>query len=92
MPRKVRDVEASLTRKGFVRKNSKDAHFHLWIDGKKTLVYTMISQGEKEIHDGLLGAMARQVKLSSRQFAQLIECPLSLEEYTSLLREAGHID
>jgi predicted RNA binding protein YcfA (HicA-like mRNA interferase family) len=92
MPRKVRDVQAGLLKKGFVRKDSKDAHFHLWVNGKKTPVYTMVSQGEKEIHDGLLATMARQVKLSGREFADLLECPLSAETYESMLRERGHIE
>lgn len=92
MPRKVRDVEAALIKKGFQRRESKDAYFHFWVDGKKTSLWTKISQGEKEIHDGLVAMMARQVRLKTRQFGELIDCPLSQTEYEGILRDAGHID
>jgi predicted RNA binding protein YcfA (HicA-like mRNA interferase family) len=91
MPRSVRDVMAGLERKGFVRRNSKDSYFHLWVAGKKTPIYTKMSHGEREIHDGLLAAMARQVRLSTHQFGQLIDCPLTVEQYIRQLREGGQI-
>ena len=92
MPRRAKDIEAGLSRKGFQRRESKDAYFHLWIDGKKTAIYTKMSQGETEIHDVLVSAMARQLKLTTRQFGDLIECPLKLDEYTRILRDGGHIE
>lgn len=91
MPRTAKDVSSALERKGFERRESKDAYFHLWVDGKKTPIFTKMSQGEREIHDGLLGAMARQVRLRKAQFDDLIECPLSKEDYVGILREEGHI-
>jgi hypothetical protein len=91
MPRAAREIESALLKKGFQRRESKDAYFHLWVDGKKTMVFTKMSQGEKEVHDGLLGAMARQLKLTKQQLVELVDCPLSLEEYAAILRRAGHI-
>lgn len=91
MPRSARDVSSALERKGFERRESKDAYFHLWVDGKKTPIFTKMSQGEREIHDGLLGAMARQLRLRKAQFDDLVECPLSMEEYVGILRADGHI-
>ncbi len=91
MPRTAKDVSSALERKGFERRESKDAYFHLWVNGKKTPIFTKMSQGEREIHDGLLGAMARQVRLRKAQFDDLIECPLSKEDYVGILREEGHI-
>jgi predicted RNA binding protein YcfA (HicA-like mRNA interferase family) len=89
MPKRAKDVAAGLEAKGFRRENSKDVHYRLFVDGKKTIVYTMISHGEKEIHDGLLGTMARQVKLTRKLFNDLIECPLTFDEYIMRLRKAG---
>ncbi len=89
MPKAAKDVAASLLKKGFQRRNSGDVYYRLYVDGKKTIVYTMISHGEKEIHDGLLGAMARQVKLSRKQFNDLVDCPLALEQYMQLLQKQG---
>jgi predicted RNA binding protein YcfA (HicA-like mRNA interferase family) len=91
MPRKAKDVSANLLRKGFQQRNGGDKYFHLYVEGKKTPVFTLISQGEKEIHDGLLGQMAKQTKLSKKEFLDLVDCPLSLEEYLKRLREGGHI-
>jgi hypothetical protein len=91
MPRSAREISSALERKGFERRESKDAYFHLWVDGKKTPIYTKMSQGEREIHDGLLGAMARQLRLRKAQFDDLVECPLSKEDYVGILREEGHI-
>lgn len=91
MPRNAKKVSAALERKGFERRDAKDAYFHLWADGKKTPIYTKISHGEREIHDGLLGRMALQLKLRRAQFDDLIECPLSREDYVGILREEGHI-
>src|SRR5205823_4623038 len=55
----------------------------LWVDGKKTRIYTKVSHGEKEIPDNLLGAMARQLNLNKKQFLELVDCPLTREIYVS---------
>ncbi len=89
MPKPAKAVAASLEKKGFRSENSKDIHYRLYVDGKKTIVYTKISHGEKEIHDGLLGTMARQVKLTRKQFNALIDCPLNLDDYVKILITAG---
>jgi predicted RNA binding protein YcfA (HicA-like mRNA interferase family) len=79
MPRPAREVMASLEKKGFTKKENDHTFFHLWVDGKKTTVYTKVSHGEKEIHDNLLGAMARQLRLSKKQFLELVDCPLTFD-------------
>lgn len=92
MPHKVKDIHAALTSKGFQVRESKDRMYHLYSNGKKTPIWTKISQGEKEIHDNLLATMARQqLKLSRKDFDRLIECPLSQEEYERMMRDAKHI-
>jgi predicted RNA binding protein YcfA (HicA-like mRNA interferase family) len=91
MPKPAKVVAAGLESKGFRRENSKDVHYRLFVHGKKTIIYTMISHGEKEIHDGLLGTMARQVKLTRKQFNDLIECPLTIDQYIELLRKQSVI-
>jgi predicted RNA binding protein YcfA (HicA-like mRNA interferase family) len=89
MPKKARDVIAALTQKGFQAKENDHTFLHLFIDGRKTAVYTKVSHGEKEIGDRLLGLMARQIRLSRREFLDLIECPLSQDAYIVLLRNKG---
>jgi hypothetical protein len=89
MPRPARDVMAGLTKKGFSKKENDHTFFHLWVDGKKTRVYTKVSHGEKEIPDNLLGAMARQLNLNKKQFLELVDCPFTLDAYVTTLRTAG---
>ncbi len=92
MPKPAKVVEAGLLQKGFVQPGGDHAYFHFFVDGKKTSVYTKVSHGEREIHDGLLAAMARQVRLPRKQFNDLIDCPLSSEQYVQLLRRQGVIE
>jgi hypothetical protein len=75
-------VLAALTAKGFVRIDSKDIRliYHR-VDGKKSARSTMISHGEREIGDRLLGRMARQVGLPMRDFLRLVDCPMSQADY-----------
>ena len=70
-------------------KENDHTFFHLWVDGKKTRVYTKVSHGEKEIPDNLLGAMARQLNLNKKQFLELVDCPLTHDAYVTTLRTAG---
>jgi folate-dependent tRNA-U54 methylase TrmFO/GidA len=35
--------------------------------------------------------MARQVRLSKDQFADLINCPLSKEEYMQMMKDQGYV-
>lgn len=95
MPRKKTTVETSLTAKGFEQKEG-DHHFFIYrtLAGKKTTAKTKTSHTPKmkEIPDNLLGQMAKQCKLTKRDFLDLIDCPLSREQYESKLREQGLID
>ncbi len=91
MPKDARDVIAGLERKGFQRKENDHTFLHLWVDGKKTPVYTKVSHGEREIGDKLLAMMARQTRLVRRDFLNLVDCPLKFDEYVAILRKDGHI-
>ena len=91
MPKHARDVITGLVRKGFQKKENDHTFLHLFVNGLKTPIYTKVSHGEKQIGDKLLGAMARQVRLTRRQFLDLIECPLSETAYVDLLRNKGAI-
>jgi hypothetical protein len=91
MTKSAKDIAAGLLKKGFVARESDHTFYQLSVDGRKTVINTKISHGEKEIGDPLLGIMARQLRLSKRSFLELVDCPLSLLEYIRLLRENGHI-
>ncbi|HRP61922.1 MAG TPA: hypothetical protein PK400_01365 [Phycisphaerales bacterium] len=92
MPKPAKDVAFGLQAKGFECREGDHKFFHFLNDGKKTIIFTKISHGEKEIHDGLLATMARQVRLTKKQFNDLVDCPLDLDEYKELLRKSGAIE
>jgi hypothetical protein len=89
MPRKVRQVLSSLKSKGFFE-NREGHHIILVYETKSGLtseVRTRVSHqsGGGDISDNLLGQMARQVRLGRRDLEQLIDCPLSRDEYEAKL-------
>lgn len=83
---KVKDINESLQKKGFVKKANDHNFFYYMNDGKKTNIRTKTSFGSKgTIGDNLISAMAKQVKLSKAEFLPLIQCTLSKEDYKKIL-------
>jgi hypothetical protein len=95
MPRKKIDVESALKRKGF-NQTEGDHHWFVYvtIEGEKTTSRTKTShtQKMKDIPDNLLSQMARQCRLSKRDFLDLIDCPLSREAYEDILKAQEELD
>jgi predicted RNA binding protein YcfA (HicA-like mRNA interferase family) len=91
MPKDAREVMGALESKGFKRRKGRDVFLHLYVDGRKTPIFTKVSHGGKEIHDRLLAAMARQLHLTRRQFDDLVNCPLTSEDLVRLLRDGQQI-
>lgn len=50
-----------------------------------------VNRGETSCGTKYLTTMARQLGLKRDEFAQLVECPLSRDEYEKLLRERGKL-
>lgn len=95
MPRDKTDVQAGLTRKGFVPiKPGADHNYVVYqsLAGVKARASTKTSHGRGfDIDDSLLAQMARQCGLTKKQFLDLVDCPLSREEYEKLLQQAGKL-
>lgn len=93
MPRPIeRDkiISSLTTNKGF-REEEKRGHkqLRLYVEGRKTSISTPISRGSqyKEYGVDLLKWMSRGLRLSkTSQLIDLIECPMSYEQYVSWLR------
>jgi hypothetical protein len=85
------DVEAALERKGFVRKDDKDHRkFHFWTsDRRKTAIWTKTSRGTdyKTLQDGLIAMMAKQMKLTKKEFGDFVACDIERGRYEELLAE-----
>ncbi|ATQ75104.1 hypothetical protein CR152_11670 [Massilia violaceinigra] len=92
MPRRRVDVEKGLLKKGFRRREG-DHHYYNYFNtqGKKTAVFTKTSHSHTEISASVISLMAKQCKLSRQTFDMLVDCPLSQQEYETLLILGGHV-
>lgn len=93
MPRKQSDVEKSLQAKGFRSREGDHNYFNYYSKaGKKTAVFTKTSHGSREIDESLLSLMAKQCKLSNKDFGLLIDCPLDRDTYEAKLVARGSVE
>jgi hypothetical protein len=89
LPFKARDVKQALKSKGFEEDPKRDhLYYLLYYQGKKTGIYTKVSHGQREIPDSLFARMAGQIRLSSRQFQDFVDCGLEYEDYLNMLIRA----
>lgn len=93
MSRATRDVERALQNKGFTLLKGRDHnYYYLYLDGKKTRINTKVSHGShKDISDGLLIQMRKQMKLPKKEFNQYMDCTFSKEQYINFLKNNGYI-
>lgn len=82
MPRKKSDVEGGLRGKGFLPENTHHRYFFYYTrEGAKSRIRTKTSHGGRDLDDYLLGQMAKQCKLSKKDFLDLVDCPLDQDQY-----------
>jgi len=86
--RKGRNIDAALRSKGFRRDSTGD---HVYYFFGETHVKTKMSHGMmgSTVCAGLISSMARQLRLTKKQFLDLIDCPLDEGGYRAILRKAG---
>lgn len=84
--RRVRDVDQALLAKGMVRNPNHHEMYRKTIEGVTQLV-TRISHDARNIDDGLGNLMAKQCCLQLKEFWELVDCPLSEEEWDNKVRE-----
>jgi hypothetical protein len=87
---KAREVLNGLERKGFQKSERDHTFLILFVNGKKTSIYTKVSHGSNEIDDYLIHKMSLQVRLDKKQFIDLINCPFTYEEYLEELKIRGY--
>ena len=88
------DVEVALKQKGFVQNNKDHRKFHFYtLKNKKTAIWTKTSHGTKYkyLQDGLLGRVARQMKLTKSQLGSFVECGIEQKEYEKILSEQARL-
>lgn len=93
-PRNRKDVAQGLERKGFQKSQADHAKFVYHKEtGEKTAVWTKVSHGSshREISPDNQRKMAKQCRLSNKDFEQLLDCPLSREVFQAKLQNEGFL-
>lgn len=88
-------VYKNLKKKGFVDATTKsDDHLYLEFsfEGKKYFKTKLSHGSKKDLDSFLIKQMSTQCKLSKEDFADLVNCPLSQEDYIKILKEKGILD
>ncbi len=83
-----------MKKKGFIEYASGDHIFlTFYHKGLPTKIHTKLSHGSSEPGRDLLTEIRKELNLpSQKDFEDLIDCPMSLEKYTDLLREKKLIE
>jgi len=93
MPLKHRDIQSALQRKGFEVEERHHRFFvYRFISGSRSVIRTKMSQGagRQDIGDKLIASMAKQLRLSRKDFFRLVDCSMQQEEYEQKLIAQGH--
>jgi len=62
--------------------------FTYWtLEGRKTIARTYTSHGTHQLDSYLLRQMAKQCRLTTPEFLDLVKCPMSRDNYELRLRE-----
>ena len=82
MPQQARFVRRQLTGKfGFEQsEGANHEKFRLTYKGQY-VAQTMMSRGIRDISDQILGQMARQIGVTSREFRAMLECTIDRQTY-----------
>jgi len=95
MPRKKREINDALLSKGFEKRQGSKHELYIYVfEEKKTAIGTKLSRGSMnmDINDNLLyGFIKMQLKVTNRQLDDLIDCPMSAQDYEKHLRMRGLI-
>jgi hypothetical protein len=69
-------------------KRSPHPVYWYYLDGKKQLRVTMPNQhgGAGTLSTGFIKSIQDNLKLTTRQFEELVDCPLSAAEYETIVR------
>jgi hypothetical protein len=80
------EIEAALEAKGMERDESHHHMFRKTMAGVTTLV-TRVSHSGGDVDDGLAKMMGNQLCLQLKEFWNLIDCPLSEEDWEKIVAE-----
>ncbi len=91
--RSGRVISDALRKKGFLRWSDGDHVRFCFLDskGERTKIQTKISHGmgNSTVSADLISKMAKQLKLTTKQFLALIDCTLDETGYREILEKQG---
>lgn len=84
-----RKVVSALTKKGF-EKDNEGHHVYLryrFLNGGKSGIRTRVSHGSKsrDLSNHLIARMSQQIKLTKKEFLELISCSMSQCDYEKIV-------
>lgn len=88
MSLKPADIDRAWNKLRMVVKDSGDRHALLYVDGK-LILRTKRSMGTGKLDGKIPSLIRQQMKLNEEQFAKLIACPLTRDQYIEILRSKG---
>ena len=87
--RKNERIMKALQKKGFQSSDTHHIYLCFYYEGRKTSISTHISHHKAEIGNKLRSIMARQLKISGKEFDNLIDCSMSQKDLTEKYLEEG---
>ena len=86
------EVRKGLLKKGFKEEQSHHIFLVFHHNEKATTVRTRVSHGTGDIPKGVLSEMKKQLRLDTqKELKDLVDCPLSYEDYVRILAKKGYI-
>jgi hypothetical protein len=87
---KVKDIEKIFKKLDLKLRST--GHNYGWLIVKENKILRVhYSHGKGDIPDKIIQKIRGQLKLSKRDFKDLIDCPLSYDDYIAILQEKGII-
>lgn len=88
MVREAGKVRQNLLKKGFVEiQGANHILYEFERNGTVTEIRTFMSRNNQDINDYLIIKMKNQLYLDKKDFLDLIDCPLSEEDYIKILKD-----
>lgn len=86
---KTREIETALKKKGFeeIKWGNHKHYYFLDQSGNQTRIKTKTSHGNIEYGGTVLSLMKKQLRLNTKQFDELVSCPLTKEQLTEIYAE-----
>jgi hypothetical protein len=87
----TKDIDKAWSKLGMIIRDGKDKHALFYHNGK-IILKTKRSFGRGKLDGNIPYLIRQQMKLSESEFEELVDCPLTLQEYVDILKKKGYID